>query len=143
MADYCTQSEMEARFGAAMLVAVSDRADAPTGTIDTALISRAIADAGALIDGHLKTLYALPVPAIPPLLRDLALRIAIYYAHSDVASEKITADYKDALKILTQISAGIVKLDIAGAEPASSGAGGVRTNEPDRPFSPSAMKGYI
>lgn len=141
--DYCTQAQLEERYGTALLVEISDRADVPTGTIDAALVARAIADAGALIDGYLAGRYALPLAAVPPLVADLCQRIAIYYAHSNVASEKIAEDYRAALRQLKDIASGVVKLDAGGAEPEGSGASEVRTNEPERPLSAATMKGFI
>jgi phage gp36-like protein len=141
--DYCTQIQLEARYGTALLVEISDRADVPTGAIDAALITRAIADATALIDGYLAGRYALPLATVPALVIDLAQRIAIYYAHSNVASEKIGKDYEAALRQLKDIASGLIKLDAGGAEPAGSGASEVRTNEPERPLSAATMKGFV
>lgn len=141
--DYCTQIQLEARYGEALLVEISDRADVPTGTIDADLITRAITDATALIDGYLAGRYALPLATVPALVTDLAQRIAIYYAHSNVASEKIGKDYEAALRQLKDIASGLIKLDAGGAEPAGSGASEVRTNDPERPLSAATMKGYI
>lgn len=140
---YCTQAQLENRYGAALLVEISDRADVPTGTIDADLITRAITDATALIDGYLAGRYALPLATIPALVTDLAQRIAIYYAHSNVASEKIGKDYEAALRQLKDIASGLIKLDAGGAEPAGSGASEVRTNEPERPLSAATMKGFV
>lgn len=140
---YCTLAELKERYSEHMLIQISDRDDAATGEIDQALIDRAIADAGALIDGYLKPRYRLPLPSVPPLVKDLALRISIYKAHAHVAGEKIETDYKDALRMLEQISKGVIQLDIEGAAPAGSGSGEVRTNQPERPMSAGTMKGYI
>jgi phage gp36-like protein len=141
--DYCTQVELESRYGTALLVEISDRSDAASSTIDVSLITRAIADAAALIDGYLAGRYALPLATIPALVTDLAQRIAIYYAHTNVASDKIARDYEAALRQLKDIASGLIKLDAGGAEPAGSGASEVRTNEPERPLSAATMKGFV
>jgi phage gp36-like protein len=140
---YCTLQQLTDRYSLAMLVEISDRGETPTGTVDAALIDRAIADADALIDGYLKTRYALPLAAVPALVTDLSLIISIYKAHAHVAAEKITKDYEGALRTLRDIASGMIRLDVAGAEPATSGASEVRTNEPHRPLSADTMKGYI
>jgi len=132
---YCTLDQLTDRYSHALLVEISDRADAPTGTIDADMIDRAISDADALIDGYLARRYALPLASTPRLVTDLSLRISIYYAHGRVAAEKITKDYEAAMKTLRDISNGLIQLDIDGAEPAASGASEVRTNEPERPRS--------
>lgn len=141
--DYCTQVQLENRYGTALLTEISDRADVPTGAIDTGLITRAIADATALIDGYLAGRYALPLTSVPALVTDLAQRISIYYAHSNVASDKIGKDYEAALRQMKDIAAGLIKLDAGGAEPEGSGASEVRSNDPERPLSAATMKGFI
>jgi phage gp36-like protein len=130
---YCTLQQLTDRYSLAMLVEISDRGETPTGTVDAALIDRAIADADALIDGYLKTRYALPLAAVPALVTDLSLIISIYKAHA----------HEGALRTLRDIASGMIRLDVAGAEPATSGASEVRTNEPHRPLSADTMKGYI
>lgn len=140
---YCTQAELETRYSTALLVEVSDRAAVPTGLIDAALVARAIADADALIDGYLKARYALPLSATPPLVKDLSQRVAIYYAHANVASQKIKDDYEQALKQLRDVASGLIALDAAGADPAPSGASEVVTNDPERPFTNATMKGFV
>lgn len=140
---YCTLQELVDRYSQRMLVEVSDRGDAATDVVDQALVDRAIADADALIDGYLKVRYALPLASVPRLVKDLSLRIAIYYAHAHVAAEKVKRDYEEALTTLKHISQGLIRLDIEGAEPAASGASEVRTNQPARPMTAATMKGYI
>lgn len=140
---YCTLQELTDRYSARMLLDLSDRGEAPAEEVDAALIDRAIADADALIDGYLKVRYALPLATVPRLVKDLSLRISIYYAHAHVASEKIREDYKDALRTLGEISRGLLQLDVDGIEPAPSGSAEVRTNEPERPLSAATMRGYI
>jgi phage gp36-like protein len=140
---YCTLTQLEDRYGLPLLLQVSDRSDVYPTAPDADLFARAIADAEGIIDGYVRTRYALPLAQVPALLTDLAQRIAIYTAHSSVASEKIRTDYTDAIKLLEKIASGLVTLSAAGVEPASSGGGGVTTNTPDRPLTSETMKGYI
>ena len=140
---YATLDQLQDRYGERMLIQLTDRATPPAGAIDTDVTDRALADAGALIDGYLKGRYRLPLASVPPLVTDLALKVAIYNLHGAVVAEKVARDYQDALKLLREIAAGIVRLDVEGAEPEASGSSGVRTNEPERPLSNAAMKGFV
>jgi phage gp36-like protein len=140
---YCSLDQLVARYSERMLLDVSDRAGVPAEAIDVGLVDRAIADADALIDGHLKARYALPLAEVPRLVTDLSLRISIYYAHAHVAAEKIRADYEAALKTLRDIASGLIRLDVEGSEPAAGGDGEVRFNMPERPLSAASLKGYI
>jgi len=140
---YCTKAQMIERYGEQLLIAVSDRGTSPTGTVDDALVTRAIADAGALIDGYLAARYGLPLASTPQLVADLALRVSIYYAHANTVGDKIKDDYASALKQLREIADGKIRLDLAGTEPAASGGGEVIMSDPERPLSTQALKGFI
>ncbi|MFZ1680360.1 MAG: DUF1320 domain-containing protein [Rhizobiaceae bacterium] len=140
---YCTQADLEARYGATLLTQLSDRADAPGAGIDADLFSRAIADADALIDGFMAGRYAVPLAVTPPLVKDLAQRIAIYYAHGETVGDKIRADHDAALRQLRDIANGLITLNADGAEPAASGGAEILTNQDERPFTPGTMKGFI
>ena len=140
---YCTLQDLKDRYSERLLLDLSDRGQTPSGTIDAALIGRAIADADAEIDGYLRGRYALPLAALPPVLTDLSLRIAIYKAHTHTVSDKIRRDYEDAMKSLKLIADGSVRLDIAGVEPVSSGSSDVRMTETSRPITAETMRGFI
>jgi phage gp36-like protein len=140
---YCTLAQLIERFSERLLIDISDRGNAPTGSVDTALVQRAIADADAEIDGFLRGRYQLPLPAVPPLLTDLSLRIAIYKAHTHTVTEKIRRDYEDAIRSLKLIADGVIRLDIAGSEPASAGALDVIVTDTARPITVASMKGFI
>ncbi|MEY9358955.1 phage gp36-like protein [Bradyrhizobium yuanmingense] len=140
---YATQAELVERFGETMLIDLTDRADPPAGAIDAGVVADALTDTDAMIDGYLLGRYLLPLAATPTLLKDLAKAIAIYKLHRDAVSDKIRSDYEDALKTLRLIASGDIRLNVAGVEPASSGANGVRTTDRPRDFTPDNLKGFI
>lgn len=140
---YAAQADLVERYGQAMLIELTDRAEPPAGTIDAAVVARALNDADALIDGYLLGRYLLPLVTTPPQLKDLALSIAVYRLHRDTVSDKVRADYTDALKTLSQVASGVIRLGVAGIEPAASGASGVRTTDRVRPLTPENLKGFI
>lgn len=140
---YATQADLVERFGEQMLIDLTDRADPPAGSIDAGVVADALADTDAMIDGYLLGRYLLPLASTPTLLKDLAKAIAIYKLHRDSASDKIRDDYTNALKMLKQIADGDVRLNVAGVEPASSGATGVKVTDRPRDFTPDNLKGFI
>lgn len=140
---YATQADLVDRFGINMMLMLADRDDPPAGEIDAAVVARALADADAAIDGYLKGRYLLPLATTPPLVRDLAQAIAVYKLHRDTVSEKVRRDYEDAIKSLRDISNGVIRLDVAGVEPDSSGASGVQFSDRPRDMTPDNMKGFI
>ncbi len=140
---YTSLQQLTDRYGEKMLAQLTDRGAVFSGAIDAAVVDRALADTDALIDGYLAGRYLLPLAQTPPLLADLAQAIAIYKLHAKTAAEKITEDYQQALKVLRDIAAGVVRLAVAGVEPVSSGASGVRTNDRPRELTPDSLRGFV
>lgn len=140
---YATQTQLSDRYGTRMLVALTDRGETATGVVDTDVVAHALADSDAQIDGYLAARYSLPLAATPALVSDLAQVIAIWKLHPYSPDDKIRKDYDDALRVLRDIADGRVKLDLAGIEPAGSGAGGVTITDRERPLTADNLKGFI
>lgn len=119
---YATQQDLIDRYGAEELVQLTDRAEPPVGEIDDTVVAKALADAENLIDGHLLAgNYALPLGDVPELVRRLACDAARYYLHKDAPTDTVKSNFEFALKQLAAISAGRIKLPIAGAPAPSTG----------------------
>ena len=132
------------RYGERMLVALTDRAYPATGALDLAVVTRALGDADALIDGYLAVRYALPLASVPPLIENIAGSIAIYNLHVAAPEPKVQGDYEQAIRTQKDISRGDVRLSVAGIEAQASGGGsGVRVTDRDRPMTADNMKGFI
>ncbi|MDQ2084514.1 DUF1320 domain-containing protein [Xanthobacteraceae bacterium Astr-EGSB] len=140
---YATQQQLVDRYGEDMLRKITDRSKPPAGAIDAAVVARALADTDAVIDGYLLGRYQLPLAATPALLADLGAAIAIYKLHGSTAAEKIADDYNAAMRTLREIAQGIVRLGVAGVEPAASGSEGVRVIDRERDLTPDNLKGFI
>lgn len=140
---YATLADLTARFGDRMLIALTDRGDMATGAIDVSFVDKAIAETDAIIDGYLARRYAVPVSPVPPILGDLALAIIIWKLHLAAPDPKVEADYREALRSLRDISAGLIALAAAGAVAEVQGASGVRFTDRERPFSAEDMTGFI
>lgn len=140
---YATQQQLTDRYGAFMLVALTDRGAQTTGTIDPVVVARALADADAVIDGYLAGRYALPLTATQPLLTDIAQAITIWKLHTHETDPKIKTEYETALKQLREIGAGVIRLTAAGIEPPSSGGSGARITDRERPLTAENLKGFI
>lgn len=140
---YATLQQLTDRYGARMLVAITDRAEPPTGLVDQDVVNRALADTNAMIDGSLHVRYSLPLASVPALVTDLAQMIAIWKLHPYAPDPKIEEDYKGALRTLRDISTGTVRLSIEGAEPAGHSGSGARLTDRKRPLTADTMKGFI
>ena len=141
---YATLAHLIDRFGADMLITLTDRAQPATGTIDAVVVDRALADADAVIDGYIGGRYVLPLTDVPPLLPDIARSIAIWKLHTFKPDDKITEDYKDALRTLRDISDGKITLAVPSASaPATVEGSGARLTDRERPLTAENLKGYI
>lgn len=140
---YTSQADLEERYGAALLVDLTDRADVATGTIDVATVARAISETDALIDGYLRSRYVLPLSVVPPIIGTLARQIAIYILHPYEPNEKIRRDHDAAIAQLREIARGLIQLDADGVAPDQSGAGGARLTDRERDMTAGTLKGLI
>jgi phage gp36-like protein len=141
---YCTPTQLEERYGADLLVQLTDRAEPATGQIDATVIDRALADTDAEIDGFLAGRYQLPLATTPQMVTNLALAIAFYKLHRRETDDKTRRDYDDALKRLKDIQQGVFKLNVAGVEPASTTLGDAPQFEgPERVLTGGPMEGFI
>lgn len=126
-----------------MLAQLTDRATPFTGTIDTVVIDRALADADAEINGYLAGRYQLPLATAPELLTDFALRITIYKLHTKVAPERITQDYELARADLLRVSRGDIVLQVAGVAAPAGTSQEVLVTDANRPLTAHNMGGFI
>ena len=140
---YATLAQLTDRYGAAMLIGLTDRATPPTGAVESAVVDRALADTDAVIDSYLAGRYALPLAEVPGLIADLAQAIAVWKLHTYAPDPKIKDDYDQALRSLREIATGAVRIPVAGLEPATTGGTGVRVTDRERPFTEAAMKGFV
>ncbi len=140
---YTSLEQLQDRYGERMLILLTDRGEVATDAIDVDVITRALTDSDAMIDGFLKDRYVLPLSETPPLLADIAQMIAIWKLHRHSPDEKIEKDYKEALAFLDRIASGKVRLPVAGVEPTTTSTSGVRLTDRDRPLTASNLKGFI
>lgn len=139
---YATKDNMVSRFGLHEVIAISDREN--SGDIDEAVLGAALVEATAEIEGYLAGRYALPLASVPPLVAGLCCDIARYrLSGASVLETDATRNrYRDAVRLLEQISAGKVGLGLDPAgQPAPSG-GGVHAQPGERSFPAGSLKDW-
>lgn len=126
---YCTQQDLIDRFGENELVQLTDRSDPPAGIIDSTVVDKAIADAGALIDSYLQARYSLPLVQVPATLERVACDLTRYYLHEDAVPEIVKANYDHSVSFLRQVSRGeaAVGPTSGGDRPATSNVAQMET----------------
>ena len=138
---YATLDALAERYGQDVLLNVADRSG--SGVVDEGTVERALAGADAQIDASLAVRYRLPLVSVPPVVVDLALAIAIYKLHRFAPDPKIDKEHDQALRDLRDIADGRKKLDLAGVEAPTSGAGGVIATDRARDVTPENLRGFI
>ena len=138
---YAVLADLVERFSQRELIQLTDRSDPPADAIDPTVAQSALDAAGSVVDGYVGAKYALPLITFPVLLTDVACDIARYRLYADQAPEIVSDRYKEALRTLRDISAGNIKIDVAGAEPPSR-APVIVTSGPVRTFSRDTLSGY-
>ena len=140
---YCTLQNLTDRYGEDVIRDLTDRAVPVAGAVDAAVVTEAIGNADAMIDGFVMARYALPFAVVPGMVKQLSEVIAFWNLHRHGGSEKARLDYEDAMKRLSQIQSGSFILNAAGVEPAATPKGSVETNGVTPTFTGGSMDGLI
>jgi phage gp36-like protein len=120
--DYCTQEDLETHLSTATLIQLTS--DDGANVIDSAVALEAIIYASTLINGYLRGRYSLPLNSPLPLLRIIAIDIAVYRLYSrrmrTEIPDVISNQYNEAIKRLQDIQKGIITLENVSEESSSS-----------------------
>lgn len=140
---YATVQDLVDRFGERELVQLTDRTNRPPTTIDSVVVDRGLADAAAFIDGYVGKAYSLPLPIVPPALVKICADVARYYLHGKAAEPDgaVERAYLEGRRWLTDLSKGLVQIDIGGMTPPQPGGGSVRALPSTRLFSRDTLRG--
>ena len=118
---YCTQADLERRFGQQELIQLTDRDGEDAVDVDT--VAEAIADATALIDSYLEKRYRakMPFSPVPSVLEPISCNIARYNLYTNGKPDEVEKPYKAALKFLEDVAKGVVSLGADEQPPISGG----------------------
>jgi len=136
---YCTQDDLIKELSEVTLIELTD--DTGAGVVTVATVTDAIKDADSEIDIYCSR-YQVPFNPVPDIIGKLSQDIAIYNLHSRRPGmpENRKKRYDDAIKFLTNISKGIISLDVSVIESVSHD--GVKVSSEDRVFTRDTLKGY-
>lgn len=137
---YATQADLVTRFDSEELAQRTDRING--SVIDASVVSRALADAEAEIDGYLAKRYQLPLATVPAVLGRIACDLARYYLYDDHVVEVVRKRYEDSVRLLKSFASGEVKLDAAVILEPSVTSVSVTSRSPDRIFNVDSLAGY-
>ena len=139
---YSTLTDMTEQIPEEELIALTD--DADTGSVDTSVTDRAVADADSEIDGYCGRRYGVPLSPVPTIIRKFSVDIAIYnlFSRRQGAPEDRRTRYKDAVKFLENVARGLISLGADDPDATPSDAQKPKISFSDRIFSRDKMQGY-
>jgi len=131
---YIVEADLLNRISEDQLIQLSD--DAGAGSTDSAVITRAITEADAEINGYVATKHSVPLASPTDLIKKLSTDITIHnlFGRRQREPEDVRQRYDDAVKVLKSIAKGIVTLGVDPAPPESSRATRGETFGPARIF---------
>ncbi len=138
---YAVQDDLLQQISEEELIQLTD--DDLTGVVDLSKVTRAIEDADAEINGYLAKVHTVPIPSVPDLVRNMSVTIAIYnlYSRRDEIPESRDKRYKATIKLLENISKGVVTLGEVPA-PAENPGESVSFSAADRKFSREKLESF-
>lgn len=111
---YATLDDLIERYGREEIAGTSTDRNAPRGTLDTARVTRILADATSTMDSYLQRRYVVPVRPVPAVLTRVCCQLARFdlaNGSSNVPSEQIRAGQQAAMAWLRDVVAGKATLD--------------------------------
>lgn len=89
--------------------------DEGTGAEIAARVSEAILKADTIIDSYCRGKHTLPFSPVPQFIEQLSVELAIYFLYKrrrlNEMDEGVQTSYNEAMKMLRDISKGIIKID--------------------------------
>ena len=119
--NYCTLEDIRGHVPEARLVEITDDMNPnATGTVNVAVVEKAIAESSDIIDAYIGKRFKLPLPGIPSVLRPICVDLSIYNLYERVTelnvSDGMQLRYKNALSLLKGIAEGEVSIGIVPEE---------------------------
>ena len=139
---YCTKPDILEQLDEDILIQLTD--DNDLGVVDDDVITRAIADADAEIDGYCGTRYSVPFSTVPGIIRKMSVDISIYnlYARRKGAPEDRQKRYDNAIKFLVNVSKKLVSLGADDPDAPPSDTHKPEIDQSDRIFTRDKMSGF-
>jgi len=132
---YSLKTDILEQVSEAELVQLTD--DAGAGSVDDAVVTRAIADADAEINSYCSARYTVPFSPVPVMIRKCSVDIAIYdlYARRPgTLPDERKSRYQDAVRFLRDVAASKANLGADAPAEASESGPQATTVKSDRIF---------
>lgn len=142
---YCTRTDILNRLDEESLIRLTD--DAGTGSVDDTVVTEAITDADAEIDGYVAVRHPVPLDPVPDNILKYSVDIAIYNLYSrrsDTVPDNRKERYQAAVRYLEGVARGKWTLgaDDPEGNPAEIDSPELSSENPERIFTRKKMEGF-
>lgn len=139
---YASRDDMISRFGEDELTLLTDR-DGRAGAIVEAVLTQALEDASAEIDGYIGGRYRLPLNPVPAVLTRLCCDMARYNLTDERATEQLQKRYEAAVQFLTRLGKGELSLGFVDTDSQGPSNNTAQIQSDGHVFARSRSKGFI
>lgn len=137
---YARLDDLVQRAGSDEIRQVADRNR--DGVPDADVVDAALIHADNIVNGYVRARYALPLVAVPDLVRTWAVSIARHFLHRQGPPDYVVADYKDAITALKDVAGGKIVLPDAGGATPTEVSGTVMGSHPAEVFTSQKLRGW-
>jgi phage gp36-like protein len=138
---YAIRQDMIDRFGEKEITGLTDTTIPASGTVNDDVLTRALTDADALINGYLASRYTLPLTELPEVLTRVACDLARYFL-ARRPTDEMTKRYDQSIAWLRDVSTGKVTLGVTATQQQPVSTGGPQSEGNDRVFGPDTFDDY-
>lgn len=143
---YCSAHDLARAIPAQTLIWLSADDEAASAP-DAAVIAQAIESAHEIIDAHLRARYVLPLPHVPPLLRELAVNLARHWLYArrpegNELPEAVVRTHKAALSLLADMRDARLHLGLPPGQQSQLEPSVMKVRARKRVFGPQTLGGY-
>lgn len=143
--NYCTLEDIRGHVPEARLVEITDDTSPNvTGTVNAAIVEKAIVESSDIIDAYIGKRFKLPLPGIPSVLRTICIDLSIYNLYERVTelnvSDGMQLRYKNAIALLKGIAEGDVSIGIVPEEEIPETSFNVVSKSGDALFTMASMR---
>lgn len=143
--NYCTLEDVKGHVPDARLVEITDDTHPnDSGSIQSAIVDKAIVDSSNLIDAYIGKRFKLPLPSVPSVLNSICVDLTIYNLYERVTEMNVTDGmqlrYKNALSLLKGIADGTISIGIDPEEGVTENGFNVASNGGEAMFTMGNMR---
>jgi phage gp36-like protein len=143
---YGTAQDLIDRFGREQLIQLTDHSGA--GVIDNQVLTQAMSDSDAEVEGFLVGRYTVPLPSVPKIILGYWSDIVRYRLMGDRSTDQADRRYDIAMKFFRAVADGTISLgpDALGVRAAPAGgpssSGPNSTTAASRVFTDQGLRSY-